>query len=155
MTWNHGIMEHLAFFFAHLVSFMIPEVVVSWADFLHQELNKPIEHSRLLQLAEGLYRRRVSKMDFCGACRSIFFLLNSIDPTVRRHIGVLSSSYVQQAAWFKLLCPGAKLGVWRRYAQNGWGPRKSKASAALLLFRRRRLFGTFDRATESINLDFG
>ena len=50
-------MEHLAFFFAHLVSFMIPEVVESWADFLHQELNKPIEHSRLLQLAEGLYRQ--------------------------------------------------------------------------------------------------
>ena len=43
---------------------MIPEVVESWgAGFLHQELNKPIEHSRLLQLAEGLYRQGFQQDD--------------------------------------------------------------------------------------------
>lgn len=55
-----------------------PPPALSMAEALFaEELNRPVEHSRLMQLAEGLYRR---------------------------HIGVLSSSYVQQAAWFKLIC---------------------------------------------------
>ena len=67
-------MEHLAIFFAHLVSFMIPEVVESWgADFLHQELNKPIEHSRLLQLAEGLYRQGFQQDGLRFALANLFF----------------------------------------------------------------------------------
>ncbi|CAJ1415962.1 unnamed protein product, partial [Effrenium voratum] len=41
-----------------------------------EELTRPMEEQRLLQLAEGLYRR---------------------------HIGALSASFVQQQAWFKLI----------------------------------------------------
>ena len=138
----HGIMEHLAFFFRTFGQLLPPADYWSrgvLSRLLHQELNKPIEHSRLLQLAEGLYRQGGQQDDFFAACKSIFFL-NSILTRPRRHIGVLSSSYVQQAAWFKLLCPGAKLWVWL-LCLKGFSGRKSKASAAWLLFRRRRMFG--------------
>lgn len=70
----------------------LPPAALSLAEALFAEdLKQPMEQQRLLQLAEGLYRLLAKG----------FHTPHCVD---RRHIGALSSSYVQQAVWFKLIC---------------------------------------------------
>jgi len=62
---------------------------------------------------------------------------------------------VQQAAWFKLLCPGAKLGG-RLLCPERLGGKKIQGERCLTPLQKEALFGIFDLATtESINLFFG